>query len=144
MRRRLIYLATAACVAGLVLIAVALPGVRVGFISLAAAIVLGSRWVTRRLPAVPPSVGELRGAAALALVSGIAVAVMLPSTRVPCDCPPSHVAGVIGCNCAVDHHTLVRVVIALVGIALSISLAAAARRRTSSDLSTRTPGPLSR
>jgi hypothetical protein len=139
MRRRLVYLATVVCVAGLVLIAVALPGVRVGFISLAAAIVLGSRWATRRLPVIPPSVGELRGTAVLALASGIAFAVMLPSTRVPCDCPPPPVAGVIGCNCAVDHHTLVRVGIALVGIALSISLAAAARRRTSSDLSTRTP-----
>jgi hypothetical protein len=144
MRRRLIYLATVVCVAGLVLIAVALPGVRVGFISLAAAIVLGSRWVTRRLPAIPPSVGELRGTAALAFVSGVAFAVMFPTTRVSCDCPPSQIAGVIGCNCAVDHHTLLRVLIALVGIALSISLAAAARRRTSSDLSTRTPGPLSR
>lgn len=131
MLRRLVYLAAFVLVSMLLLVAVALPDVRLGFTSLAAAIVVGCWWVVRRLPVHPVSLGELRAAAVMAFVLGVAVAVLIPSTRIMCDCPmPQGAPADFACNCAADHHMVLRLCAALVGAGLSIALAAAARRRT--------------
>jgi hypothetical protein len=75
------------------------------------------------------SIRELRIAAGLVLVAGLAIAILIPSTRVICDCPPRIPAGG-GCNCAIDHHYFLRFGIAVAGAVLSAALVVAARIRT--------------
>jgi hypothetical protein len=131
MLRRLVYLMAFVLVGMSLLVAVAFQELRLGFTSLAAAIAFGCWWVARRLPARPVSMLELRAAAVMTFVLGVAVAVIIPSTR---NCPVHPVpqggfAGFPG-GCVVDHHTVLRLCAVLVGAALSVALTAAARRRT--------------
>lgn len=129
MLRRLIYVATFVIVGLLLLLAVAVPEVRVGFVSLALAIGFGAWWMARRLPARPMSIHELRVDAALALILGVGLALLIPSTRVLCDCPPRNAPAGFSCNCAIDHHIVLRLCVALVGVGLTVALAALARSR---------------
>lgn len=121
MLRRLVYLAAFALVGTLFLVAFALPEVRLGFASLAAAIVVGSGWIARRLPARSSS-SESRVSAVFAPVLGVAIALWIPSTRALCDCPmPSDAPAGFACNCAIDRHIVLRVCIALVGAGLYLA-----------------------
>ncbi len=129
--RRLVYIATGACVAVLALFAVVLPEVRPGFVILTAAIVVASSWLTRRLPAAPVSIGELLGAAMVVLVLGMTTAAAFPSTLGPCPVGPAP-RGVPGGSCPVDHHGVLRAVIAAAAVASSTALVRMARRRRSS------------
>ena len=127
--RRLVYLAAFALLVVVLLTAVVIPEVRLGFTTLAAAIAVGAWWVARRLPARPMSIRELRIAGVLVLVAGLAIAILIPSTRVICDCPP-RIPGGGGCHCGIDHHYLLRLWIAVAGAVLSAALVIAARIRT--------------
>jgi hypothetical protein len=130
MLRRLIYLLTFAVVGLLLLVALAVPEVRVGFVSLSVAVIVGALWVARRLPLRPMSIRELRVDAAIALIAAVGLAVWIPSTRVICDCPmPSGAPAGFSCPCAIDHHMLLRLCVALVGVVLAVALAALARSR---------------
>ena len=135
MLRRLVYVATFVVVGLLLLVAIAIPEVRLGFFALAMAIVFGVWWVTRRLPARPMSIRELRTDAAMALIVGVGLAVLIPSTRIWCDCPMPRGAPVgFSCNCAIDHHTVLRLCVALVGVGFAVALAAFARIRQDTSL----------
>jgi len=128
MLRRVVYAAASVLVGVVLLPAVVIREVRLGFITLAAAIGVGAWWVARRLPARPISSRELRIAAVLVLVAGLVIAFLIPSTRMICDCPP--VPGGGGCNCGIEHHYVLRLWITVGGAVLSAALVVAARIRT--------------
>jgi MFS superfamily sulfate permease-like transporter len=135
MLRRLVYVATFVVVGLLLLVAIPIPEVRLGFFALAMAIVFGAWWVTRRLPARSMSIRELRTDAVIALIVGVGLAVSIPSTRVLCDCPmPLGAPVAFSCNCAIDHHTILRLSVALVGVGFAVGLAALARIRQDPSL----------
>ena len=132
MARRLVYVVTGMCLAGLVLFAVALLSeARLGLIGLAVALGAASWWLTRRLPARPASGRELSAWAVAGLALAVAMAVLIPSTQVFCDCvgPPQGVTRVPVCDCPADRHLVLRIAIAAAGVALALALAVAARRR---------------
>jgi hypothetical protein len=127
MRRLLLY-ATAAIVAAVTaLFAWAWADVRIGFLTLGAALVAFLLWAARRLPAIRRP--HLRVAALGTLLGAVVIAVLLPSTRVFCDCPPppGAIAGV-SCNCPVDHHTLVRIAVVIAGLVIGAGLDLLGRR----------------
>lgn len=131
MLRRLVFVGAFVLVGLMLVIAVVLPDLRIGFMSLAAAIVAGCWWVVRRLPARPASALELRADAVVAFGLGLVFAMILPSTL---DCsvhpqPQGNLGRSPGGNCAVDHHIVLRLCIVLAGAGLSMALAAAARKR---------------
>ena len=137
MLRRFVYVVTFAVVGLLLLAAFVVPEVRVGFVSLAAAILVGTLWVARRLPARPMTIRELRIDAAVALILGFGLAVTIRSTRAFCECPvPRGAPAGFSCGCAVDHHTILRLCVALVGIGIAVALAALARSRRPPSLVT--------
>jgi hypothetical protein len=128
MRRLLLY-ATAAIVAAVTaLFAWAWADVRIGFLTLGAALVAFLLWAAGRLP--PIRRPHLRVAALGTLLGALVIAVVLPSTRVMCDCPPppGTIGGVIGCNCPIDHHTAVRIAIAISGLIVAAGLDVLGRR----------------
>jgi hypothetical protein len=130
MLRRLLCVATVVVVGPLLLLAFAVPEVRVGFVALATAIAVGAWWLARRMLARPMSIRELRVDAAIAVILGVGLAVLIPSTRVMCDCPvPLGAPAGFSCNCAIDHHTVLRLCVALAGAVVAIALATLARRR---------------
>jgi len=123
MLRRLIYLLAFVLAGMLLLIAVVEPEVRIGFAFLAGSILSGSWWLARRLPARPVPTRELHVTAAIALILGVAFAVLVPSTRAFCDCPiPLGAPAGSSCNCAIDHHMVMRVSAALAGAGLATAL----------------------
>lgn len=131
MLRRLVFVGAFVLVGLMLLIAVVLPDLRIGFMSLAAAIVAGCWWVARRLPARPMSILELRADAVVTFVVGVAFAMIVPSTL---DCPvhpqpQGNLGQVPGGNCLPDQHIVLHLCIVLVGAGLSVALAATARRR---------------
>lgn len=130
--RRLIYLVTASFLVGLLTFAAALPDVRLGFTTLGVCIVGATWWVTRWLPARPSTLTEWRVAAVAALVFGLLIAIAIPSSRLPCDCPRPLGVGV--CNCAIDHHFGARLAVASIGTVLALVLAVVAKRRASTAL----------
>jgi hypothetical protein len=128
MLRRVVYLAALLLVAVVALIAVALPEARLAFVGVAGAIVIAAWWLTRRLPARRVSARELQIAAAAVVILGVTIAVVLPATTAPCDCPPpSNAALNFSCNCMVDQHTALRLGIVLAGLMLSVALAFASK-----------------
>jgi hypothetical protein len=129
--RRLVYLAAGALIGITLLFALVWSDARLSFVFLAAALGAGSWWLTRQLPSGPVTVWEMRAAAALALVLGILLALAVPTTRIPCDCPvPQGITGAYDCGCAVvDGHVGLRVAIAVLGVLLSVAFAIGARRR---------------
>jgi hypothetical protein len=151
-RRRLVYLAAGILLGWVAFFAVVWSEARLDFIALTALIAVGAWWVVRRLPARPVSSWELGGAAVLAFVTGVSLAVLIPTTHVMCDCPaPRGVTGGYMCNCPIDRHMAVRTALVVGGFVLSL----AARRRAfltgtrtrstgGKPTSTTTPAPRSR
>ncbi|MBI3647422.1 MAG: hypothetical protein HY240_01450 [Actinobacteria bacterium] len=135
MRRLLLY-ATATIVAAVTgLFAWAWADARIGFITLGAALVALLLWAARRLPEVRRP--HLRVAALGALLGAVVIAVLLPSTRVVCDCPPPlHSIGHISCNCPVDRHTPLRIAIAASGLIIAGGLDVLASRMGGSTSAT--------
>lgn len=128
MRRLLLY-ATATIVAAVTaLFAWAWADARVGFLTLGAALVAFLLWAARRLPQIRGP--HLRVAALGTILGAVVIAVLLPSTRVLCDCPPPpiHSTRPIGCNCPVDRHTPVRIAIAISGLVIAAGLDVLANR----------------
>lgn len=122
MARRAVRLAVGLLVIAVGLFAFIVPEVRLAWVALGLTIAAAGSWLSMRLPSSPVSIGELRGAAVTLLVVGIAAAVLIPSTRVRCDCPPALGArGGYTCNCPADHHVILRLGIALACIALSLN-----------------------
>jgi hypothetical protein len=132
MGRRLVYLAAGVMVGWAILFAVVWSEARASFVAVALFVAAGGWWLGSRFPARPVSRWELGGAAVAVLVVGVLLAVLIPSTRVMCDCPgpPRGVSGVFTCNCQVDRHMAVRAALALGGFLLSLILGWAARGRT--------------
>ncbi len=111
------------------ILAWAWPEARVTFIKIGVGIAGGLWWAARRFPAGKRV--HLIGAALSTLAVGLATAIMFPSTQILCDCPPRHVTGPWNCNCPVDHHTHLRIAIAVAGsIGAWLLLVLANRRRT--------------
>jgi hypothetical protein len=131
MGRRIVYLAGAALVGATALFAFLMPEIRLALIAIGVAFALAAWWVSRRVASETASVRELRGAALVSLLAGFGAAVLVPSTRVRCDCPPPLGAtGGYFCNCPIDQHVALRIALAMVGVVLSMVLVATARRRT--------------
>ncbi len=107
--RRLLLQATAIVMAGTSgLFAWAWSEARLAFITLGASTALGLWSLARRFP--PPSERHFLVAAAGTLVAAVAVAVLLPSTQILCDCPvPQQAVRAFACPCAVDDHIPLRV-----------------------------------
>jgi len=113
--RRLSLYAVAVIVGGFAaLLAWVVKDARFAFILLGLVLVAGLAWAARRFPEVRRV--HLLGAAAATFLGALALAILLPSTRVPCDCPPppGTIAG-FACNCQMDHHVHLRFAIAVAG-----------------------------
>jgi hypothetical protein len=136
MRRLLLYVTATIVAAVTALFAWAWADVRIGFLTLGAALVAFLLWAARRLPAIRRP--HLRVAALGTLLGAAIIAVLLPSSRVLCDCPPPPrtIGGVIGCNCPIDHHTPVRIAIAISGLIIAAGLDVLGRRTGQSTSAT--------
>jgi hypothetical protein len=133
MARRLVYLITAILLGVTTVFAVAWSEARVAFIALASAEVVGAWWLTKRQALSLASVWELRSAAAASLAVGIVLAVLIPSTRILCDCPfPAGATSAFVCNCPVDRHMVLRAALAFGGFLIGLTLAMVSRRRVQS------------
>jgi hypothetical protein len=100
---------------------------RLAFVVLGLATVLGLMWFARRFP--EPDRSQLLVAAVATFVGSIALAVLLPSTRVLCDCPvPAH--AVRACACPADNHLPLRAAAVAAGIVISGVLVLWSRRRS--------------
>jgi hypothetical protein len=117
--RRLLLYSGAVVVAGLRgMVAWVSPDSRLAFITIAGAFGGGLWWTARRFPEVQRI--HLLGAAIAAMFGGLVVAIVLPTTRVLCDCPPP--PGAVGgatCNCPLDHHISLRIAIAIAGVVVA-------------------------
>jgi hypothetical protein len=125
--RRLALQGTAVVVAGaLGLLAWAWSEVAVGFGVLGLAMGFGLLSLARRFP---PPVRSQRLVAAICVFAGsVAVAALLPSTRVPCDCPLPADA-VRGCACPIDHHWSLRIATIAAGVLAAGLLVRRSRQR---------------
>jgi hypothetical protein len=128
MRRLLLY-AAAILIGGLVaVLAWAWPEARLAFTTLGIGVVGTLWWAARRFPGTKRP--HLLGAALVTLLAGLSGAILFPSTQIGCDCPPP-LQGVGGCTCPVDHHTYLRIGIALAGALGAWVLLVLANRKAS-------------
>jgi hypothetical protein len=113
--RRLLLHATAIILGGFAALLAWMPSeARLHFIVLGVFLVGGLVWAAQRFPETRRR--HIFGAALFMLYAGFTLAIVLPSTRVPCDCPPPPTTvGGYFCNCPVDHHIVLRVGIAVAG-----------------------------
>jgi hypothetical protein len=125
--RRLVLQGTAIVLGGTsVLLAWAWSEARPSFVVLGLATVLGLMRFARRFP--EPGRWQLIVAAVTTFAGSVALAGLLPSTRVLCDCPlPAN--AVRACACAVDHHLPLRLA-AVAGAVMSGVLVLWSRRRS--------------
>ncbi len=129
--RRLFLYAVAIMIGGFTaVLAWAWPEARLAFITLGVGVVGALWWGARRLPETKRV--HLQGSAAVTMVVGLAMAIVFPSTRVACDCPPpSGFLGGFSCNCPVDQHIALRVAIGVAGAIGAVLLVGLANRRRS-------------
>src|SRR5437764_8771499 len=113
-RRSLVYSAAALVVGLSVMLAGAWPDSRLASITIAVAFGGGLIWTARRFPAAQRI--HLGGAAIVTACAEIGLAILLPTTRVLCDCPPPPGALEMTCNCPLDHHMYLRMTIAVAGL----------------------------
>jgi hypothetical protein len=100
---------------------------RVAFLVLGIIIGAPLWWFALKFPR--PTRSQLHLAAAGAFIAAIAVAVLIPSTQVLCDCPPpQHATRTSPCPCPVDHHLPLRLGVAATGAAVASLLVLRARR----------------
>jgi hypothetical protein len=98
------------------LLAWAWPEARSAFVVLGSAMVIGLLWLARRFP--QPGRAQLAVAGAAVFIGIVTLAVLLPSTRVLCDCPlPADT--VRGCPCRVDYHWPLRAAMTGAGVAIA-------------------------
>jgi hypothetical protein len=130
MRRLVLYAMAIVLGVILALAAWAFPEARWAFIALGVGIVAGLAWSIRRFPKMQRV--HLAVGAIVIVLSGLAIAVPLPSTANPCDCPqPRGALAGFGCNCGgPDQHWHLRIAIALIGMAAAWCLLKAGERRS--------------
>ncbi len=128
--RRIVYAATGLVLAMTLLLAVAWPEVRAGLAVLGVVIAWSGWWLAHRFVSRPMGRPELLLDASLVLGCAIAVAVLLPTTRTPCDCPAPRGAPIVSCHCQEDSHGGLRAGIALAGAGSAAGFLVAARRRS--------------
>jgi hypothetical protein len=126
--RRLVLQGTAIVLGGTSgLLAWAWSEARLAFVVLGLATVLGLMWFARRFPESGRS--QLLVAAVATFVGSVALAVLVPSTRVLCDCPlPSH--ALRACACPADDHLPLRTAAVAAGTVISGLLVLWSRRRS--------------
>ena len=127
MRRLLLY-AVASIVGGFAaFLAWVVNDARFAFILLGVGLVAGLVWAGQRFPEVRRV--HLRGAALVTSVGALAIAVLLPSTRIGCDCPmPRGATAGWVCNCPIDQHVHLRIAIAAAGAVAAWLLLVAGNR----------------
>jgi hypothetical protein len=85
--RRIVYVGTFVAVALVLVLAVFWVEVRLALLGLALMVAATGWWLAHRFGSRPIGSGELAVWALMVLGVALSAAVLLPDTRIPCDCP---------------------------------------------------------